>query len=157
MEKNKSALPSWTPAIGLAGVSIGVVSILWALYARPEVAAELGVSTSTVRKWVQRRILVPARRGARPLRFDPRQVRALVNRTDALVCFSTSGTSPNIVSAMNAAHTLGAYAVLVTGADAPTAAQHVLRAPCAGTRAIQESHVLMAHQLVEQIEGRLGV
>ena len=38
----EASFPSWTPAIGLAGASIGVLSILWALYARPEVAAELG-------------------------------------------------------------------------------------------------------------------
>ena len=42
-KNNKPAsFPSWTPAIGLAGASVGVLSILWALYARPEVAAELG-------------------------------------------------------------------------------------------------------------------
>lgn len=45
--RDEKSFPPWTPAIGLAGASIGVLSILWALYARPEVAAELGKGLST--------------------------------------------------------------------------------------------------------------
>lgn len=37
-----SSFPSWTRAIGLAGASIGFLSIFWALYGRPEIAVELG-------------------------------------------------------------------------------------------------------------------
>lgn len=86
-----------------------------------------------------------------------RQVRVLVQRTDALVCFSTSGTSANIVSAMREAHVTGAYAVLATGRDSPTNAHHVLRVPVNGTREIQEAQVVQAHHLVQQIEERLGL
>ena len=39
---SSSSFPSWTPAVGLAATSIGILSILWALFARPELAAELG-------------------------------------------------------------------------------------------------------------------
>lgn len=80
-----------------------------------------------------------------------RQVRALVQRTDALVCFSTSGTSPNILAAMREAYSAGAYAVLVTGSTAPPGAI-ALRADATGTREIQEAHVTMTHALVSEIE-----
>jgi D-sedoheptulose 7-phosphate isomerase len=83
-----------------------------------------------------------------------RQVIALVNEPDVVVAFSTSGTSPTVVSGLAAARRAGALTVLFTGhcgTDASTHADRVLRIASTATARIQEGHLLL-HLLSEQVD-----
>jgi D-sedoheptulose 7-phosphate isomerase len=84
-----------------------------------------------------------------------RQVRALARPGDAVVAFSTSGTSPSVVKGIATARENGALAILLTGAtggEAAKYADHVLRISSSSTARIQEGHVLLLHLLSDQID-----
>lgn len=73
----------------------------------------------------------------------------------ALVAFSTSGNSPNVVRAVEAARTLRMPSVVLTGARGGAIAplgDHVFRVPAVDTARIQEGHLLLLHLLCEQID-----
>ncbi len=85
-----------------------------------------------------------------------RQVEALGRPGDALVAFSTSGRSPNVLRAMETAHAAGLWVLAVTGGDGgrmPPLADAVLSVSAASlTPRIQEGHQLLIHILCELIE-----
>ena len=84
-----------------------------------------------------------------------RQVEALVTRRDILVCLSTSGRSPNVLAAAEAARRLGARVLALTGAPGePLAgmADLAVRVPSRETARIQECHIAIGHILCEAIE-----
>ena len=89
-----------------------------------------------------------------------RQVHAFGQPGDVLVCFSTSGNSPNILRALRAAreHDVHTVAFLGRGGGdaAPLAdvALTVLDTP--STARIQEAHALLYHVLCQRVEAGLG-
>lgn len=90
-----------------------------------------------------------------------RQVRALGRPGDVLLAISTSGQSPNVLEAVNAAHDNGLAVVALTGRDggaiaAALAADDVeLRAATQVTARIQEVHLLFLHCLCDLIDEAL--
>lgn len=91
-----------------------------------------------------------------------RQVRALARPGDALVVISTSGNSPGIVRAAEAAQALGVPVLALTGRDGGRLAGLLgegdleLRVPAAATPRIQEVHILILHCLCELIDRDLA-
>lgn len=85
-----------------------------------------------------------------------RQVQALGKPGDVLLAYSTSGASPNILKAIEAAREAGLRVVGLTGLrESPMAAglcDHVLRTPSTFTPHIQEGHLVMGHMLCHLIE-----
>lgn len=107
-----------------------------------------------------------------PLGFDPssltaiandfsyqiifsRQLQALGKPGDILWAFSTSGNSPNVLAAMEAAKAIGITTVLFAnhdGGKARVLADYFLYTPESSTPRIQELHLLYSHILCELIE-----
>lgn len=91
-----------------------------------------------------------------------RQVQALARPGDVLVVLSTSGNSPSIVRAVEAAHGARVLVVALTGRDGGQlgrilAAPDVeIRVPVHSTPRIQEVHILALHCLCELIDEALG-
>ncbi|NUW44179.1 D-sedoheptulose-7-phosphate isomerase [Nonomuraea rhodomycinica] len=84
-----------------------------------------------------------------------RQVRALARPGDVVAAFTTSGNSPNIVAALEAARAGGAATVLFGGGDGGAAARHadhLLLAPSCQTPRIQEMHTLMLHMISDRLD-----
>jgi D-sedoheptulose 7-phosphate isomerase len=84
-----------------------------------------------------------------------RQVDALVTDADALVGISTSGRSPNILYAVEAARAKGALTVGFTGSPGLPLAGKVdlcLQIPSSHTARIQEAHILTWHIICDYIE-----
>src|SRR5579862_3089524 len=86
-----------------------------------------------------------------------RQVEALVSAGDVVVALSTSGNSPNVVRAVDAAAARGAFRVALTGETGGELARRVdllLNVPSQDPQRIQEAHITIGHivcSLVEQI------
>jgi D-sedoheptulose 7-phosphate isomerase len=84
-----------------------------------------------------------------------RQVRAFAAPGDAVLAFSTSGRSENVVRGRAAARELGATTVLFGGGDGGQAAahaDHALLVPSASTARIQELHVFLLHVVIDRID-----
>ena len=84
-----------------------------------------------------------------------RQVTALARPGDVVIGFTTSGKSPNVVSALAAARANGATTVLFGGGDGGPAKEHAdltLLAPSNQTPRIQEMHTLMLHVISELVD-----
>ncbi|HCO43080.1 MAG TPA: phosphoheptose isomerase [Gammaproteobacteria bacterium] len=90
-----------------------------------------------------------------------RQVQALARPDDALVVISTSGNSPGILRAAEAAQALGVPVLALTGRDGGRLAGLLgdadieLRVPATATPRIQEVHILILHCLCELIDREL--
>jgi D-sedoheptulose 7-phosphate isomerase len=87
-----------------------------------------------------------------------RQVRALARPGDVVVGISTSGRSPNVVRALQAARERGARTLAFVGqSGGPIAelADLAFRAPHAATPRIQELHLLAWHGICEIVEATL--
>ncbi|MFW6369308.1 MAG: glycosyltransferase, partial [Myxococcota bacterium] len=87
-----------------------------------------------------------------------RQVEALARPGDVLVGISTSGRSPNVIRAMEAAKERGAVGLALVDGDGDLLnrlADVSLRVPCDDTQRIQEIHTFLIHMLVELVEERL--
>jgi len=85
-----------------------------------------------------------------------RQVEALGEKGDLLICLSTSGSSPNILKAAEVAKTHGITSVLFSGkVSSPVSFDLVLRIPSEETSIIQQSHQCLLHFLCGEIESRL--
>jgi D-sedoheptulose 7-phosphate isomerase len=86
-----------------------------------------------------------------------RQVESLVSSGDVLVALSTSGTSPNIVRAVETGSRRGAFRVALTGETGGALAGKVdllLNVPSRDPQRIQEAHITIGHivcSLIEQI------
>ncbi len=87
-----------------------------------------------------------------------RQVEALGLPGDLLLCFSTSGNSPNIIKALEAAKRKKMHSLALLGKGGGLAkdyAEHSVIIPSAKTERIQEAHTLLLHILIESIEREL--
>lgn len=87
-----------------------------------------------------------------------RQVRGLGSEGDVLIALSTSGTSPNIVDALEVARETGLRTVGMTGAAGgrlPELCDLCLRVPSDDTARIQEGYMLAAHTVCELVERAL--
>ena len=81
-------------------------------------------------------------------RIFARQVEALARPGDCLIGISTSGTSGNVVTAVEAAKAAGVTTIGLAGRDGGTLASlcdHCLTVPHAVTARIQECHILIGH------------
>lgn len=87
-----------------------------------------------------------------------KQIKALGRRGDVLLAISTSGNSPNVLEAMDAAHAAGVRVVALVGKDggkmaAKLAADDInLCVPANRTARIQEVHLLTLHCLCDGID-----
>ncbi len=89
-----------------------------------------------------------------------RQVEALVGPDDLLVLHSTSGESPNVVRAAQAAKARGAAVVALLGkGGGPVRAlvDDALVVPSDETAHIQEVHLAVEHLICELVEWELGL
>jgi D-sedoheptulose 7-phosphate isomerase len=84
-----------------------------------------------------------------------RQVQALGRRGDVLVAYSTSGSSPNILRALEAARSAGVVTVGFTGnrgGPMVELSDILLAVPSAETPRIQEGHLVLGHVLCGLVE-----
>jgi D-sedoheptulose 7-phosphate isomerase len=87
-----------------------------------------------------------------------RQVAAHGRPGDVLVAISTSGDSPNVLRAVEAAHEWGLTVIAMTGRDGGkigAAADVHLNLPATDTPRIQEGHILAGHVLCALVEDAL--
>ena len=88
-----------------------------------------------------------------------RQVRALGARGDVALAISTSGRSPSVLRAVEAARSLGMRTIGLTGGDGGALAGLVevsLRVSASSLSCrIQETHILIGHVLCELVDRRL--
>lgn len=90
-----------------------------------------------------------------------RQIRALGNPGDLLLAISTSGSSPNVLAAVAAAHEQEMGVVALTGRDGGELAGRLsdddieIRVPSDSTARIQEVHLLAIHCLCGLIDEQL--
>jgi D-sedoheptulose 7-phosphate isomerase len=87
-----------------------------------------------------------------------RQVRAHARPGDVVVGISTSGRSPNVVRALEAAHEKGALGIAFTGRNGgpiAKAAKLSFKAPEVATPRVQELHILAWHGICEIVEAAL--
>ena len=92
-------------------------------------------------------------------RLFSRQVEGLGRPGDVLVVFSTSGNSPNLVAALQAAKARGLKTIAVlgkTGGAALGLADHELIVPSSTTARIQEVHTFILHCWLTMIEADLS-
>lgn len=88
-------------------------------------------------------------------RVFARQLEALARPGDLLLCFSTSGNSPNIVAALRAAHARGATTIALLGKDGGAArslADLPLVVASDDTARVQEAHLQVLHYICEVVE-----
>ena len=88
-------------------------------------------------------------------RVFARQIEALGRGGDVALGISTSGASPNVVAALEAAHGLGMQTIALTGADGGAvgraAAIHI-NVPSPATARVQEVHRTLLHVICELVE-----
>jgi D-sedoheptulose 7-phosphate isomerase len=86
-----------------------------------------------------------------------RQVETLGKAGDVLLGISTSGRSPNVVQALQAAKKKGMHTILLTG-NSPNleqVADIVIGVPSDHTQYIQETHLAIEHLLCSLVETEL--
>lgn len=91
-------------------------------------------------------------------RIFSRQVEALAQEGDLLIAISTSGSSPNVNSAVITARQAGCKTLGLTGANGKKLASlcdESILVPSERTARIQESHILIAHLWCEMIDAKL--
>lgn len=87
-----------------------------------------------------------------------KQVQAMVEKDDIVIGISTSGTSPNVLSAISAAKEKGAKTVGFTGADKTGLGEAVdicLAVTSNDTPRIQEAHITCGHIICYLVENEL--
>ncbi|HEY0973530.1 MAG TPA: phosphoheptose isomerase [Solimonas sp.] len=90
-----------------------------------------------------------------------KQVQALGRKGDVLLAISTSGNSPNVVKAIEAAQALGMSVIALTGKDGGRMARLLrgddieLRSASSVTARVQEVHILFLHCLCDAIDEQL--
>jgi D-sedoheptulose 7-phosphate isomerase len=88
-----------------------------------------------------------------------RQVQGLGTSADVLVVLSTSGASPNLVRAVDAAREQGLTTIGLLGRTRRPLHErcdHVLGAPSDNLSTVQECHLVLVHVLVEYVEDALA-
>ena len=87
------------------------------------------------------------------------QVRALGKPGDMAIGITTSGTSANVVRALQAAREIGMVAAALTGrggGDLPGLADPLVMVPSTTTARIQEMHIMIGHMLCDVLEQTCG-
>lgn len=87
-----------------------------------------------------------------------RQIRGLARKDDVFVAISTSGRSPNIIRALEAARAIGTTTIGFTGRSGAAMIEHcdlVLHAPSDSTPLIQQIHITAAHAICGLVERAL--
>jgi len=88
-------------------------------------------------------------------RVFARQIEALGRKGDVALGISTSGSSPNVVVALDAARTRGLKTIALTGRDggaAGRAAEIHVNVPSASTARVQEVHRTLLHVICDLVE-----
>ena len=88
-----------------------------------------------------------------------RQVEGLARPGDLLLCFSTSGNSPNISAALQAARACGAGTIALLGKDGGAArglADQALVVASDDTAHIQAAHLQILHYICELVEAAVA-
>ncbi|MCZ4495978.1 MAG: glycosyl transferase group 1 [Thermoleophilia bacterium] len=88
-----------------------------------------------------------------------RQLQAHARPGDLLVAISTSGTSPNVLRALETAHEMRMVSIVLTGADGTAAAAEAdvaICVPSAHTPRIQEVHGVVIHALCSIVDSAIG-
>lgn len=91
-------------------------------------------------------------------RLFSRQVQALGNRGDVLICYSTSGRSPNIIRALEEARRKGLVCIGFTGNKGGPMidlCDYLLAVPSDDTPKIQEGHLVLGHILCGLVEKKI--
>ena len=86
-----------------------------------------------------------------------RQIEALGRPGDVAIGITTSGNSPNVLTALAVARDMGLVAAGLTGRDGGKMvglADPLLIVPSTVTARIQEMHILIGHALCDQVEAR---
>jgi D-sedoheptulose 7-phosphate isomerase len=84
-----------------------------------------------------------------------RQVRALAGEEDVVVGITTSGSSPNVIRALESAGEKGAYRVGLTGSQGGAivdSSETVFQVPSDVTALIQEIHIAAGHAICRMTE-----
>jgi D-sedoheptulose 7-phosphate isomerase len=87
-----------------------------------------------------------------------RQVEAVGDAGDVFFGISTSGRSPNVLSALRAARDKGLVTMGMTGRGGGSMhelCEYLLRVPSDSTPRIQEGHIAMGHAICQLIEAQL--
>lgn len=87
-----------------------------------------------------------------------RQIEALGKPGDVLVAISTSGSSPNMLKALEQAKSMGIHTIGLTGAHGDKMAEDselLLKVPSSSVPRIQECHITIGHILCELVESEL--
>ncbi|MBN1517901.1 SIS domain-containing protein [Candidatus Sumerlaeota bacterium] len=87
-----------------------------------------------------------------------RQIEGLGRPGDVLIAFSTSGSSPNILRAIEKARAIGMRTVMFAGAKSNPAIEQcdaLIQAPSEHTPRIQELHTALYHAVCEIVEREL--
>jgi len=89
-----------------------------------------------------------------------RQIRALGVAGDVAIAISTSGNSPSVLRAVDAAAAIGMRTIGMTGGTGGELAKHVHVSLCVegttSTARIQETHITIGHVLCALIDARFG-
>ena len=88
-------------------------------------------------------------------RVFERQVRGLGRPGDVFIAISTSGRSPNIIAALQAARSIGVTTIGFSGSaarDMKVFCDHYLAAPANETPLIQQIHIVAAHAICGLVE-----
>jgi len=91
-------------------------------------------------------------------RVFSRQVEALAAAGDCLIAISTSGNSPNVISAVMTARRIGCKVIGLTGAGGKKLASlcdAAVMVPSHRTARIQEAHIAIAHYWCELIDSEI--
>lgn len=86
-----------------------------------------------------------------------RQIEALCRPNDLVIGITTSGTSPNVIKALQMAKEIGAVCVGLSGRDGgklPELCDLSLIVPHQETARIQEMHILLGHMLCAALENK---
>jgi D-sedoheptulose 7-phosphate isomerase len=84
-----------------------------------------------------------------------RQLKAIAQAGDAVIAISTSGTSRNVIKAVEAAKNKKLKTIVFTGAKGDklaSLADHVFAVPSDNTPRIQETHITLGHALCQMVE-----
>lgn len=86
-----------------------------------------------------------------------RQLRGLVKEGDIVIGISTSGSSANVLLAIEEANRRGAVTIALTGQGGKLKelAHYVLSVPSTSTQRIQEAHITMGHIICHLVEEEL--
>ena len=88
-----------------------------------------------------------------------RQIEALGGQGDILIAISTSGRSPNILKALEMAHSMGIHTIGLTGEHGEKMAENcelLIKVGSSSVARIQECHITIGHILCELVESEFA-